>query len=158
MKALPLGVWIVFALTTGMLAESEAQRRTRGALADSDGRPLVAYLIVRAGDCESHYDVFRLLQRPSIARTTQTGGALLIGSRASARQAIARMHRELPSVSARPASWLERRLLGNIGYRSTPVLVVFDAASGSVRFAVSAPVTFDGRLQFRRALLAATRL
>jgi hypothetical protein len=158
MNSVQLVLLFVLGLSTGLLAESEAQHRTRRALATSNGRPLIAYLVVRANDCESHFDLLRQLQRPSIARTTEMGGALLIGTRQSARHAVMRLHRELPSVAARPASMLERRLLWRIGYRSTPILVVLDASSGSVRFAAPAPLTVAGRVQFTRALSAATGL
>ena len=158
MKTVTIALLLVWSLTTGMLVEAETQQRARRTLATSDGRPLIAYLIVRAGDCESHYDLLRHLGRPSLTRTTQTGGALLLGSRTAVRKATARLHRELPSVAARRMSVLERRLLWRTGYRSTPMLVVFDVSSGNVRFAVPAPLTIDGRLQLIRALGAAASM
>src|SRR5690606_2019301 len=158
MKTLTIALLMVWSLTPGMPGEAETQQRARRTLATSDGRPLVAYLIARAGDCESHYELLRHLQRPSIARTTRTGGALLVGSRTAVRESAARLHRELPSVAARRMSVLERRLLWRIGYRSTPMLVVFDVSSGHVRFAAPAPLTIDRRLQVIRALGAATRM
>ncbi len=152
----PLILLVFLSLTAGVLAESRAQRSTLRSLGDSDGRPLVAYLLVRAGDCESHHELLQQLERPSIARTTENGGALLIGSSASVRKAQAAIAREMPLIRARQASMLERRLLWRLGFRQTPVLLVLNASTGSVRFSARAPLTIRDRVGLLRTLSAVT--
>jgi hypothetical protein len=147
---------VSMSLTVGVLAESRAQRSTLRSLGESDGRPLVAYLLVRAGDCESHHELLQLLERPSIARTTENGGALLIGNSASVRKARQVLGREMPSIRARQASMLERRLLWRLGFRQTPVLLVLNASTGAVRFSARAPLTIRDRVRLLRTLSAVT--
>ncbi|HUF29994.1 MAG TPA: hypothetical protein VMM77_04950 [Gemmatimonadaceae bacterium] len=152
----PLILLVLLSLTVGVLAESRAQRSTLRSLGESDGRPLVAYLLVRADDCESHHELLQQLQRPSIARTTENGGALLIGTSVAARKAAATLTREMPSVRARRASMLERRLLWRLGFRQTPVLLLLNASTGSVRFSARAPLTIRDRVRLLRMLSTVT--
>lgn len=153
---MPLILLVFLSLTIGVLAESKAQRSTLRSLGGSDGRPLVAYLLVRASDCESHHELLLQLERPSIARTTKNGGALLIGGPASVRAAQAAIAREMPSIRARRASMLERRLLWRLGFRQTPMLLVLDASTGAVRFSARAPLTIRDRVRLIRTLSAVT--
>ncbi len=153
---MPLILLVFLSLTVGVLAESRAQRSTLRSLGDSDGRPLVAYLLVRASDCESHHELLQQLERPSIARTTENGGALLIGNSASVRKAKATIAREMPSIRARQASLLERRLLWRLGFGQTPILLVLNASTGSVRFSALAPLTIRDRVRLLRTLPAVT--
>jgi hypothetical protein len=147
---------LLLSLTLGVLAESRAQDATLRMLAQSDGRPLVAYLLTRVEDCESHRELLQRLERPSVARTTRNGGALLIGSARQARKAAAAVARESPTIPVRRASMLERRLLWRLGYRETPVLLVLNASNGSVRFSELAPVTMRDRLRLFRLLSVVT--
>jgi hypothetical protein len=147
---------LLLSLTLGVLAESRAQDATLRMLAQSDGRPLVAYLLTRVEDCESHRELLQRLERPSIARTTRNGGALLIGSARQARDEAVAFGRESPTVPVRRASMLERRLFWRLGYRDTPVLLVLNASSGSVRFSELAPVTMRDRLRLFRLLSVVT--
>lgn len=147
---------VLLSLTAGVLAESRAQRTTLRSLGDSDGRQLVAYLLVRAADCESHLELLEQLQRPSIARTTENGGALLVGTSVAVRKAMATLAREMPAVHARRASMLELRLLWRLGFEQTPVLLVLNASTGSVRFSARAPLTIRDRVRLLRTLSAVT--
>lgn len=131
------------------------QGRALHSLRAGGTRPLVAYLVVRARDCESHLDLLRYLQRPTIARATSIGGALVIGSTGAARASIELLARELPGVRARRVTFLERKLLAQLGHRATPALLVLDARTGAVRFAARAPVTVEQRIRFLAALSAA---
>ena len=151
---MPLVLLVFLSLTVGVLAESRAQGSTLRSLGDSDGRPLIAYLLVRAGDCESHHELLQQLERPSIARTTENGGALLIGKAASVRRAREVLGREMPSIRARQASMLERRFLWRLGFRQTPVLLVLNASTGAVRFSARAPLTIRDRVRLLRMLSA----
>jgi hypothetical protein len=155
-KIVPVMLMLLLSVTLGILAESAAQRATLGTLAASDGRPLVAYLLVRAEDCESHRELLQQLERPSVSRTTRNGGALLVGSPSAARNAAASFAREMPAIPVRRTSALERRLLWRMGYRQTPVLLVLNVSSGSVRFSARAPLTMRDRLRLLRLLSAVT--
>ena len=149
---------LALSVMLGILADSALQEQTVHALTVDARRPLIAYLVVRAEDCESHLELLRQLERPAIARRTDRGGAVVIGAARAAAPAFALLARELPGVRARRATWGELRLLRRLGYRRTPVLLVLDASTGSVRFAAEAPRTPGERLRFLSALSAATAI
>ena len=149
---------LLLSVMLGILADSTLQEQTVRALTSDARRPLIAYLVMRAEDCEGHLELLRQLERPGIARATDRGGAVVIGSPRAAAPALALLARELPGVRARRASWGQLRLLRRLGYRRTPVLLVLDAATGSVRFAAEAPRTPGERLRFLSALGAAAAI
>jgi hypothetical protein len=151
----PLLLLCALSVALGGAAERTMQVRTLHSLRDGGTRPLVAYLVVRDRDCESHLDLLRYVQRPSIARATTMGGALVIGSTAAVRESLELLARELPGFPARRATFLERKLLVQLGHRATPVLLVLDARTGAVRFAARAPLTVQQRIRFLAALSAA---
>ena len=149
---------LLLSVTFGLLLEAQGHERTRRGLTFTAQRPLVAYLVLRTEDCEAHLELLRHLERPGISRSTEIGGALLLGSMGAARPAMALIARELPGVPARIATRAERRLFMQHGYRRTPVLLVLESASGAVRFASSMPLTPRERLRFLAALNAVTTL
>jgi hypothetical protein len=155
-RVAPLLLLLLLSLTLGLLVEPQVHEGTRRGLTRAAHRPLVAYLVLRAEDCEAHLELLRTLQRPSIASTTQAGGAVLIGSMRAVRPAMALVARELPGVAARRATLAERRLFWREGYRRTPVFLVLDASSGAVRFASVVPLTPRERVRFLTALTAVT--
>jgi hypothetical protein len=149
---------LLLSLTFGLLLEAQGHERTRRGLTFTAQRPLVAYLVLRSEDCEAHLELLRHLERPGIARSTEIGGALLLGSTHAAQPAMALIARELPNVPARSATRSERRLFMQHGYRRTPVLLVLESASGAVRFASRVPLTPRERVRFLAALSAVTTL
>lgn len=157
-QLLPPLFLLLLSVMLGVLADGAAQERTLHEWTRSARRPLVAYLVMRAEDCEGHLELLRQLERPPIARTTERAGTVLIGPAAAVRSALTLLERELPDVPARRATLLDHRLLRRLGYGRTPVLLVLDARTGGIRFAARAPLTPGERLRFLAALTAVTSI
>lgn len=149
---------LLLSVMLGILADSALQEQTLRELTSDARRPLIAYLVMRAEDCEGHLELLRQLERPGVARMTDRGGAVVIGTARAVAPAFALLARELPGVRAQRATRRQLLLLRRLGYRRTPVLLVLEASTGSVRFAAEAPRTPGERLRFLAALSAATAI
>jgi hypothetical protein len=134
--------------------EARAQRQSVRTLAQPGGdrARMVAWLVSRPDDCRSHTELLRLFERPSIASDVSLGGVLLVGKGLPVDSAVALLGREFPGMVATRASHQERRLLGVLNWVHTPILLVFDSHTRTLRLSVPAPMTDAEQLRLVRLL------
>ena len=110
-----------------------------------------AYLVARAADCAGNFDFLDLFDRPPIRdRVTLLGALALDGpdDATTLRRTLA-LHGHPLDVWTAPPSL--RRSLASLGLRSTPYLIVLDAA-GALHFATGAPESIPDYLALGNTL------
>jgi hypothetical protein len=140
--AMSLAITVVVACTLGVLAHHprDAAFQQLLHLAEDHDARWSAYVIFQAADCESRLDFLALFDRAAIVSRVRARQLVFVGDASD----LARIERDFgPRAHGLPISLADDRLgaaLGQIGARTTPMLVLLDD-SGAVRFVSPGPRT-----------------